>query len=167
LERVKLLRELRAGSYDCLVGINLLREGLDLPEVSLIAILDADKEGYLRSSTSLIQIMGRVARNISGTVIMYADTVTSSMKKAIDETERRRKIQAEYNLRNNIVPQSIKKKIDIPEKEQEVYKISKVDDPDEYLAYLHDEMIKAANNLDFEKAAYLRDRIKELSITLD
>ena len=167
LERVKLLRELRAGSYDCLVGINLLREGLDLPEVSLIAILDADKEGYLRSSTSLIQIMGRVARNVSGTVIMYADTVTSSMKKAIDETERRRKIQAEYNLRNNIVPQSIKKKIDIPEKEQEVYKISKVDDPDEYLAYLHDEMIKAANNLDFEKAAYLRDRIKELSITLD
>lgn len=167
LERVKLLQELRAGSYDCLVGINLLREGLDLPEVSLIAILDADKEGYLRSSTSLIQIMGRVARNVSGTVIMYADTVTSSMKNAIDETERRRKIQTEYNIKNNIIPQTIKKKIDIPEKEQEDYKMPKVEDPDEYLAYLHDEMIKAANNLDFEKAAYLRDRIKELSIILD
>ncbi len=167
LERVKLLRELRAGSYDCLVGINLLREGLDLPEVSLIAILDADKEGYLRSTTSLIQIMGRVARNVSGTVIMYADTVTSSMKKAIGETERRRKIQTEYNVKNNITPQTIKKKIEVPEKDQEDYKISKVEDPEEYLAYLHDEMIKAANNLDFEKAAYLRDRIKEISILLD
>ncbi|NPV50847.1 MAG: excinuclease ABC subunit UvrB [Candidatus Methanofastidiosum sp.] len=167
LERVKLLQELRAGSYDCLVGINLLREGLDLPEVSLIAILDADKEGYLRSSTSLIQIMGRVARNVSGTVIMYADKVTSSMKNAIDETERRRKIQTEYNIKNNIIPQTIKKRIDILEKEQEDYKMPKVEDPDEYLAYLHDEMIKAANNLDFEKAAYLRDRIKELSIILD
>lgn len=167
LERIKLLSELRAGTYDCLVGINLLREGLDLPEVSLIAILDADKEGYLRSTTSLIQIMGRVARNVSGTVIMYADTLTSSMKKAIDETERRRKIQNDYNVRNNIIPQTIKKKIDIPEKEQEDYKIPKDEDPEEYLAYLHDEMIKAANNLDFEKAAYLRDRIKEISIFLD
>jgi len=167
LERVKLLSELRAGTYDCLVGINLLREGLDLPEVSLIAILDADKEGYLRSTTSLIQIMGRVARNVSGTVIMYADTLTSSMKKAIDETERRRKIQNDYNVKNNIIPQTIKKKIDIPEKEQEDYKIPKDEDPEEYLAYLHDEMIKAANNLDFEKAAYLRDRIKEISIFLD
>jgi excinuclease ABC subunit B len=167
LERIKLLSELRAGTYDCLVGINLLREGLDLPEVSLIAILDADKEGYLRSTTSLIQIMGRVARNVSGTVIMYADTLTSSMKKAIDETERRRKIQNDYNVRNNIIPQTIKKKIDIPEKEQEDYKIPKDEDPEEYLAYLHDEMIKAANNLDFEKAAYLRDRIKEISILLD
>lgn len=167
LERIKLLSELRAGTYDCLVGINLLREGLDLPEVSLIAILDADKEGYLRSTTSLIQIMGRVARNVSGTVIMYADTLTSSMKKAIDETERRRKIQNDYNVRNNIIPQTIKKKIDIPEKEQEDYKIPKEEDPEEYLAYLHDEMIKAANNLDFEKAAYLRDRIKEISILLD
>jgi len=167
LERVKLLSELRAGTCDCLVGINLLREGLDLPEVSLIAILDADKEGYLRSTTSLIQIMGRVARNVSGTVIMYADTLTSSMKKAIDETERRRKIQNDYNVKNNIIPQTIKKKIDIPEKEQEDYKIPKDEDPEEYLAYLHDEMIKAANNLDFEKAAYLRDRIKEISIFLD
>ena len=167
LERIKLLSELRAGTYDCLVGINLLREGLDLPEVSLIAILDADKEGYLRSTTSLIQIMGRVARNVSGTVIMYADTLTSSMKKAIDETERRRKIQNDYNVKNNIIPQTIKKKIDIPEKEQEDYKIPKDEDPEEYLAYLHDEMIKAANNLDFEKAAYLRDRIKEISIFLD
>ncbi|KYC44708.1 MAG: excinuclease ABC subunit B [Candidatus Methanofastidiosum methylothiophilum] len=167
LERVKLLSELRAGAYDCLVGINLLREGLDLPEVSLIAILDADKEGYLRSTTSLIQIMGRVARNISGTVIMYADTVTSSMKKAISETDRRRKIQSDYNIKNNIIPKTIKKKIDLPEKEQEEYKITKVEDPEEYLAYLHDEMINAANNLDFEKAAYIRDRIKELSILLD
>jgi excinuclease ABC subunit B len=167
LQRVELLRELRAGTYDCLVGINLLREGLDLPEVSLIAILDADKEGYLRSTTSLIQIMGRVARNVSGTVIMYADKVTSSMKRAIDETERRRKIQTEYNIKNNITPQTIKKKIEISEKDQEDYKISKVEDPEEYLAYLHDEMIKAANNLDFEKAAYLRDRIKEISIFLD
>ena len=167
LQRIELLRELRAGTYDCLVGINLLREGLDLPEVSLIAILDADKEGYLRSTTSLVQIMGRVARNVSGTVIMYADKVTSSMKRAIDETERRRKIQTEYNIRNNITPQTIKKKIEISEKDQEDYKISKVEDPEEYLAYLHDEMIKAANNLDFEKAAYLRDRIKEISILLD
>ncbi|MEN6378268.1 MAG: excinuclease ABC subunit UvrB [Methanofastidiosum sp.] len=167
LQRVELLRELRAGAYDCLVGINLLREGLDLPEVSLIAILDADKEGYLRSTTSLIQIMGRVARNVSGTVIMYADKVTSSMKRAIDETERRRKIQTEYNIKNNITPQTIKKKIEFSEKDQEDYKISKVEDPEEYLAYLHDEMIKAANNLDFEKAAYLRDRIKEISIFLD
>ena len=167
LQRVELLRELRAGTYDCLVGINLLREGLDLPEVSLIAILDADKEGYLRSTTSLIQIMGRVARNVSGTVIMYADKVTSSMKRAIDETERRRKIQTEYNIKNNITPQTIKKKIEVSEKDQEDYKISKVEDPEEYLAYLHDEMIKAANNLDFEKAAYLRDRIKEISIFLD
>lgn len=167
LQRVELLRELRAGTYDCLVGINLLREGLDLPEVSLIAILDADKEGYLRSTTSLIQIMGRVARNVSGTVIMYADKVTSSMKRAIDETERRRKIQTEYNIKNNITPQTIKKKIEISEKDQEDYKISKVEDPEEYLAYLHDEMVKAANNLDFEKAAYLRDRIKEISIFLD
>lgn len=167
LQRVELLRELRAGAYDCLVGINLLREGLDLPEVSLIAILDADKEGYLRSTTSLIQIMGRVARNVSGTVIMYADKVTSSMKRAIDETERRRKIQTEYNIKNNITPKTIKKKIEASEKDQEDYKISKVDNPEEYLAYLHDEMIKAANNLDFEKAAYLRDRIKEISIFLD
>ena len=167
LQRVELLRELRAGAYDCLVGINLLREGLDLPEVSLIAILDADKEGYLRSTTSLIQIMGRVARNVSGTVIMYADKVTSSMKRAIDETERRRKIQTEYNIKNNIIPKTIKKKIEASEKDQEDYEISKVEDPEEYLAYLHNEMIKAANNLDFEKAAYLRDRIKELSILLD
>ncbi|KYC52744.1 MAG: excinuclease ABC subunit B [Candidatus Methanofastidiosum methylothiophilum] len=167
LQRVELLRELRAGAYDCLVGINLLREGLDLPEVSLIAILDADKEGYLRSTTSLIQIMGRVARNVSGTVIMYADKVTSSMKRAIDETERRRKIQTEHNIKNNITPKTIKKKIEASEKDQEDYKISKVDNPEEYLAYLHDEMIKAANNLDFEKAAYLRDRIKEISIFLD
>lgn len=167
LQRVELLRELRAGAYDCLVGINLLREGLDLPEVSLIAILDADKEGYLRSTTSLIQIMGRVARNVSGTVIMYADKVTSSMKRAIDETERRRKIQTEYNIKNNITPKTIKKKIEVSEKDQEDYRISKVEDSEEYLAYLHDEMIKAANNLDFEKAAYLRDRIKEISIFLD
>ena len=167
LQRVELLRELRAGTYDCLVGINLLREGLDLPEVSLIAILDADKEGYLRSTTSLIQIMGRVARNVSGTVIMYADKVTSSMKRAIDETERRRKIQTEYNIKNNITPKTIKKKIEISEKDQEDYKIPKVEDPEEYLAYLQDEMIKAANTLDFEKAAYLRDRIKEISIFLD
>jgi len=167
LERIELLRELRAGTYDCLVGINLLREGLDLPEVSLIAILDADKEGYLRSTTSLIQIMGRVARNVSGTVIMYADSITSSMKRAIEETERRRKIQTEYNTRHNITPQSIKKKVEKPEKIEEEYPLSKSENPDDYLAYLHDEMIKAANNLDFEKAAYLRDRIKELSTLLD
>ncbi|MBP7819813.1 MAG: excinuclease ABC subunit UvrB [Candidatus Methanofastidiosum sp.] len=167
LERIELLRELRAGTYDCLVGINLLREGLDLPEVSLIAILDADKEGYLRSTTSLIQIMGRVARNVSGTVIMYADSITSSMKRAIEETERRRKIQTEYNTRHNITPQSIKKKVEIPEKIEEEYPLSKSENPDDYLAYLHDEMIKASNNLDFEKAAYLRDRIKELSTLLD
>ncbi|KYC52330.1 MAG: excinuclease ABC subunit B [Candidatus Methanofastidiosum methylothiophilum] len=167
LQRVELLRELREGTYDCLVGINLLREGLDLPEVSLIAILDADKEGYLRSTTSLIQIMGRVARNISGTVIMYADTTTSSMKRAIEETERRRRIQSEYNKLHNIIPQTIKKKIEASQKIDQEFDILKKEDPKEYLSYLHDEMIKAANNLDFEKAAYLRDRIKELSIFLD
>lgn len=167
LKRVELLRELRSGDYDCLVGINLLREGLDLPEVSLIGILDADKEGYLRSTTSLIQIMGRVARNVSGTVIMYADNKTSSMKRAIEETDRRRNIQIEYNTKHGITPQSIKKKIEIPEKVQEQYQPAKEEDIEGYLSHLHDEMIKAANNLDFEKAAYLRDRIKEISILLD
>ncbi len=167
LERVELLRELRRGDYDCLVGINLLREGLDLPEVSLIGILDADKEGYLRSTTSLIQIMGRVARNVSGTVIMYADKVTSSMKRAIDETNRRRIIQTEFNFKHNITPQTIKKKIELPEKYQVDTQLSKNKDLSGHLEHLHEEMLKAADNLDFEKAAYLRDRIKELSLLLD
>ncbi|MFQ6038291.1 MAG: helicase-related protein, partial [Candidatus Aminicenantales bacterium] len=112
LERVRILRDLRKGKFDALIGINLLREGLDLPEVSLVAILDADREGFLRSSTSLIQTFGRAARNVEGKVILYADTITESMRAAIDETNRRRRIQQEYNRKNNITPQSIKKRID-------------------------------------------------------
>jgi excinuclease ABC subunit B len=171
IERSRILRELRQKEFDCLVGINLLREGLDLPEVSLVAILDADKEGFLRSATSLIQVSGRAARNINGTVIMYADTITGSMKKAIAESNRRRKIQLEFNKQNKITPRSIQKAIkegieDLAEAEvfvenltgqtQDEYELRR------YIAELGYEMELAARNLQFEQAALLRDKIKEL-----
>ena len=171
IERSKLLRDLRKKEFDCLVGINLLREGLDLPEVSLVAILDADKEGFLRSATSLIQVSGRAARNINGKVIMYADTVTGSMKKAIDESSRRRKIQLEFNTANNITPRSIQKSIkqgieDLEVAEEFVEGLTG-ESKDEfelrkYISELEYEMELAARNLQFEQAAVLRDEIKKL-----
>ena len=167
IERMQIIRDLRLGLFDVLVGINLLREGLDIPEVSLVAILDADKEGFLRSETSLIQTVGRAARNINGHVIMYADTVTRSMRGAIDETNRRREIQMRYNEQNGITPSGIKKRVaDIIE----IGKKTKVD-PDKKLTKLERErmiekltaeMREAAKRLEFEQAAYIRDRIKEL-----
>jgi len=171
IERSKILRELRQKEFDCLVGINLLREGLDLPEVSLVAILDADKEGFLRSATSLIQVAGRAARNINGTVIMYADTMTGSMKKAISESLRRRQIQLEFNKKNNIAPRSIQKAIregieDLYEAEEFIQDLTG-ESSDEfqlrrYISELEYEMELAARNLQFEKAAQIRDKIKEL-----
>ncbi|MFA5118135.1 MAG: excinuclease ABC subunit UvrB [Candidatus Omnitrophota bacterium] len=171
IERSKIIRQLRKKDFDCLVGINLLREGLDLPEVSLVAILDADKEGFLRSATSLIQVSGRAARNINGTVIMYADTVTDSMKKSIFESSRRRAIQVEFNRKNKITPRSIEKAIkegieDIAGAESFVRELTGEDKEDyeihEYLAGLEYEMEMAARNLQFEQAALLRDKINAL-----
>ena len=167
IERSEIIRELRLGEFDVLVGINLLREGLDIPEVSLITILDADKEGFLRSETSLIQTIGRAARNSEGRVIMYADTITGSMRKAIDETERRRAIQEDFNEKHGIVPTTIKKNIaeiiQITKKkeEEEVEEFSK-DDIESILINLEAEMYKAAEELDFERAAALRDQIKSM-----
>jgi excinuclease ABC subunit B len=174
LERLEILRDLRLGKFDCLVGINLLREGLDLPEVSLVAILDADKEGFLRSDTSLIQTIGRAARNVEGRVIMYAETLTDSMKRAISETNRRRQIQMEYNKRHGIIPTTVKKAV------RDVIEATKVAEdaadyvPDKdvvrmnkkelksYIEKLEIQMKEAAKNLEFEKAARLRDIIFEL-----
>jgi len=169
LERLKIVRELRLGKYDCVVGINLLREGLDIPEVSLIAILDADKEGFLRSERSLIQTIGRCARNENGHVIMYADKITDSMNVAIKETSRRRKIQEEYNKEHNIIPKTIKKEIrelisNVDEKEIE--KLPKTKKHDiiniENIDKIEEEMKKAAKELDFERAMELRDILFEL-----
>lgn len=171
LERVELIRALRRGDYDVLVGINLLREGLDLPEVSLVAILDADKEGFLRSTRSLIQTIGRASRNVNGRVILYADSITGSMRRAIDETDRRREIQAAYNVEHNITPESIRKSIGSPL--VEVYESDHStapgllggdasDDAAMPLAELRSAMRDAAENLDFERAAELRDRMKSL-----
>ena len=173
LERSEILRDLRLGVYDVIVGINLLREGLDLPEVSLVAILDADKEGYLRSTTSLVQTVGRAARHVQGHVIMYADRVTDSMKRAIDETERRREIQEVYNRENGITPQTIQKTIhDITERvravaeTRETYTVDSSDMPkDDILRLIKDlqsQMKSAAKSLEFEKAALLRDQITDL-----
>jgi excinuclease ABC subunit B len=171
IERVEILRDLRLGKFDCLVGVNLLREGLDLPEVSLVAILDADKEGFLRSQSSLIQVAGRAARNIDGAVIMYADSITDSMRRAIKETERRRKVQIAYNRKHHIKPRSIKKSIkdgldaykkarelvmEVAGEKEECYDVERV------MAELHQEMELAARNLDFEKAIVLRDQIVRL-----
>ncbi len=169
LERVEILRDLRLGKFDVLIGVNLLREGLDLPEVSLVAIFDADKEGFLRSERSLIQTAGRASRNINGTVILYADTITESMKRAIEETERRRKIQLEYNKKMGIVPETVKSKIkdilssiyerdyftvDVVKEDTEEYELS-----EKTLKKLEEEMRHAAENLEFERAAQIRDRI--------
>ncbi len=174
LERIRILRDLRRGEYDVLVGINLLREGLDLPEVSLVAILDADKEGFLRSERSLIQTIGRAARNSEGKAILYADKITDSMKKAIDETNRRRKIQEKYNLENNITPTTIIKSIDatlVTAYEADYFKIPlDLDAVDEYspaklketVAQLELEMRESARNMKFEQAAEIRDKVRYL-----
>lgn len=166
LERVEILRDLRLGEFDVLVGINLLREGLDLPEVSLVAVLDADREGFLRSEQSLIQVFGRTARNINGQVIMYADNITGSMKRAIDETDRRRKIQIEYNKQHGITPQTIRKAI-AESMSDRSDKSNKSDnkvkgDTGAIIKELERQMYEAADNLEYEKAARLRDEIYEL-----
>lgn len=174
LERMQIIKDLRLGKTDVLVGINLLREGLDLPEVSVVAILDADKEGFLRSRTALIQTAGRAARNISGKVIMYADNITESMQETIDETNRRRKIQDAYNKENNICPKSIKKDIrdvinttlaaeeEISYNEEAFEDEFTKDEIEAMIEVLKPQMYEAAENLDFEKAAEIRDKIKEL-----
>ena len=186
LDRVVLLRDLRLGEFDVLVGINLLREGLDLPEVSLVAILDADKEGFLRSERSLIQTAGRAARNVAGKVIFYADKITNSMQRAIDETNRRRKLQMAYNKEHNITPQTILKSVDavlgatrVADAKADTYgaksaagkdesyidewKKLSAEDKMEFLQQLEQKMFEAATEMEFEKAAEYRDRIEILN----
>jgi excinuclease ABC subunit B len=180
MERIEILRDLRAGEFDCLVGINLLREGLDLPEVSLVAILDADKEGFLRNFRSLIQTTGRAARNVSGKVIMYAEKVTDSMRNAIDETNRRRAIQVAYNTEHGIEPQTIRKAIhaivsyakgdgDIVDAEEVARELANLprDEALRLIASLEEDMTSAAEKLDFESAARLRDQVVRLRARVD
>jgi excinuclease ABC subunit B len=175
LERIEIIRDLRLGEFDVLVGINLLREGLDLPEVSLVAILDADKEGFLRSEKSLVQTCGRAARNINGKVVLYGDTITRSMQIALDETNRRRMIQGSYNKKHRITPETIKKEIHnvlATIYEADYFTVPAVAEPEaEYTSFkdipsmiemLRGEMKEAAERLEFERAAELRDRIKKL-----
>ncbi len=170
LERTEIIDDLRRGDFDCLIGVNLLREGLDLPEVSLVAILDADKEGFLRSQTSLIQTIGRAARNVDGEVILYADNITDSVKNAVEITERRRRIQMAYNKDHNITPKTVVRKLK-PRKstmksseELDVVDIDNVtvEEADAFIEYLKEKMNEAAKNLEFERAARIRDKIKEL-----
>jgi len=180
IERTRIIRDLRLGKYDVLIGVNLLREGLDMPEVSLVAILDADREGFLRSERSLIQTAGRAARNVNGTVIFYADTVTESMEKAIKETERRRRLQEEYNRQHGITPTTIKKSIHqiltsvyeadyytVPLVEEEKLPYKSPRELEQEISRLEKEMKSAADALEFEKAALIRDEIKELKKALE
>jgi excinuclease ABC subunit B len=169
MERIDIVSDLRNGEFDVLCGINLLREGLDLPEVKLVAILDADKEGFLRSETSLIQTIGRAARNADGEVIMYADNITGSMERAIKETERRRSIQNEYNKKNGIVPKTIikgvKNTLEITKKVDRSKGVKKEDIPEE-IEKLKALMKIASNNLDFEKCIEIRDTIAKLKLKM-
>ena len=183
MERVQILRDLRLGEFDVLVGINLLREGLDLPEVSLVAVIDADKEGFLRSKSSLMQVAGRAARHVNGQVILYADRVSDAMDYLIKESSRRRKIQEAYNSKHNIVPTTVIKSKDqimgsttvadsIHEEQTEPYVSRKGDDfskMDRRLAVdmMRQEMLEAADNLDFERAAHLRDEIDKMKKELE
>jgi len=183
LERVKILRGLRIGSFDVLIGINLLREGLDLPEVSLVAVIDADKEGFLRSKSSLLQVAGRASRNVDGTVILYGDKITGAMKNLIDETSRRRELQNRYNLKNNITPQSIRKSVDeimlttsvAGSADEEPFAISEEinfnkmneDEREMILLELRKEMIQSAERLEFEKAAKIRDEIDNIEQNIE
>ena len=170
LERMEIVRDLRLGKYDVVVGVNLLREGIDIPEVSLIAILDADKQGFLRSERSLIQTIGRAARNSSGHVIMYADTISDAMEKAIKETERRRTIQIAYNKEHNITPTTIKKEIrDVikntdTSKNKEISKVYNKKDKQKIMEKIEKEMMEAAKELDFERATELRDILFEMKM---
>lgn len=170
LERMEIVRDLRLGKYDVVVGVNLLREGIDIPEVSLIAILDADKQGFLRSERSLIQTIGRAARNSSGHVIMYADTISDAMEKAIKETERRRTIQTNYNKEHNITPTTIKKEIrDVikntdTSKNKEISKAYNKKDKQKMMEKIEKEMMEAAKELDFERATELRDILFEMKM---
>lgn len=174
LERVKILRDLRRGEFDVLIGINLLREGLDLPEVSLVAVLDADKEGFLRSAGSLIQTMGRAARHVNGRALLYADTVTGSMQQALDETNRRRALQAAFNEANGVVPQSVLRPLDMTlvgvaegdyaalPLDEELDDFPSEEALAEHLKQLEAEMREAAKRFEFERAAKLRDRLRTL-----
>jgi excinuclease ABC subunit B len=174
IERMEIIRDLRLGEFDVLVGINLLREGLDIPEVALVAILDADKEGFLRSERSLIQTSGRAARNVDGTVILYADRVTDSIRKAVEETNRRRSIQKEFNRENNITPETIRKSFNdiLTSLAEQDYVTVEVERPVEEdvapellpraIEKLRKQMFEAARDLEFEKAADLRDRVRAL-----